>query len=57
MFKDQMHCYDDKEMSVFLMKGDDDQYMRENDDIMMEMDDTLSLEMEEFKKGYHNAIM
>jgi hypothetical protein len=42
---------------VFLMKGEHDQYMRENDDIMLETDDTLSWETKEFRKGYHNAIM
>jgi hypothetical protein len=26
---------------VFLMKGEHDQYMRENDDIMLETDDTV----------------
>jgi hypothetical protein len=31
--------------------------MSENDDIMLETDDTLSWEIEEFRKGYHNAIM
>jgi hypothetical protein len=57
MFQDQMHCCDDKNMCVFLMKGEHDQYMSENDDIMLEMDDTLSWETKEFRKGYHNAIM
>jgi hypothetical protein len=57
MFEDQMHCCDDKDTHMFLTKGEHDQYMRENDDIMLETDDTLSWEMEEFRKGYHNAIM
>jgi hypothetical protein len=57
MIQDQMHCCDDKDTRVFLTKGEHDQYMRENDDIMLETDDTLSWEMEEFRKGYHNAIM
>jgi hypothetical protein len=57
MIQDQMHCCDDKDTCVFLTKGEHDQYMSENFDIMMETDDTLSSETEEFRKGYHNAIM
>jgi len=57
MFQDQMHCCDDKNTRVFLTKGEHDQYMSENDNIMLETDDTLSWEMEEFKKGYRNAII
>jgi hypothetical protein len=57
MFEDQMNCCDDKDTHMFLKKGENDQYMSENDNIMLEMDDTLSWEIEEFRKGYHNAIM
>ena len=31
--------------------------MSESDDMVLETDDMLSWEMEEFGKGYHNAIM
>jgi hypothetical protein len=57
MFKDQMHCCDNKDMHVFLTKGEHDQYMIKNDDIMMEMDDMLSWETNKFKKGYNDVIM
>jgi hypothetical protein len=65
MFKDQMHCCDDKNPCVFLTKREHDQYMSRNDNFMLEIDDAwigetndvLSWEMEEFKKGYQNAIM
>jgi hypothetical protein len=44
MSEDQMHCCDDKNLRVFLTKGEYDQYMRENDDMMLETDDMFSLE-------------
>jgi hypothetical protein len=65
MFKDQMHCCDDKNPPVFLTKGEHDRYMSQsngflletNDDMIFEMDDALSWETKEFRKGYQNAIM
>jgi hypothetical protein len=39
------------------MKREHDQFMDADDGIMLEIDDTLSSETEEFRKGYHNAIM
>jgi hypothetical protein len=57
MFKDQIHCRDEKDTHVFFTKGEHDQYMRENEDIMLEMDDTLSWKTEESKKCYHDTIM
>jgi hypothetical protein len=52
-----MHCSDNVNTHVFLTKGEHDQLLDENDGFMLETDDMLSSEMEEFKKGYHNAIM
>jgi hypothetical protein len=52
-----MHCCDDMNTYVFLTKGEQDQFMDENDGFMLETDETLSSEMEEFRKGYRNAIM
>jgi hypothetical protein len=52
-----MHCCDDTETNVFLTKEEHDQFMDANDKFMQDNDDMLSLETEEFRKGYHNAIM
>jgi hypothetical protein len=60
-----MHCCDDKNPHVFLTKREHDQYMIQtedfaletNDGMILETYDALSWEMEEFKKGYQNAIM
>jgi hypothetical protein len=60
-----MHCCDDKNPRVFLTKSEHDRYMSQNEDFALETDDGMILEtddapsweMEEFKKGYQNAIM
>jgi hypothetical protein len=52
-----MHYCDDTNMHVFLIKGEHDQFMDVNDGIMLDTDDTFSSETEEFRKGYHNAII
>jgi hypothetical protein len=60
-----MHCCDDKNPRVFLTKSEHDRYMRRNEDFALETDDGMILEtddapsweMEEFRKGYQNAIM
>jgi hypothetical protein len=65
MFKEKMHCCDDKNPRVFLTKSEHDRYMIQNDDFMLEIDDALfgetddafSWETEEFRKGYQNSIM
>jgi hypothetical protein len=41
MFKEQMHCCDNKNPWVFLTKREHDQYMSQNDDFMLEIDDAL----------------
>jgi hypothetical protein len=52
-----MHCCDDIETNVFLIKEEHDQFMDANDKFMQENDDMLSSETKEFWKGYHNFIM
>jgi hypothetical protein len=52
-----MHCFHDTNTYVFLTKGEKNQFMGVNDGFMLETDDTLSSEKNEFRKGYHNAIM
>jgi hypothetical protein len=39
MFKDQIHCCDDKNPCMFLMKREHDRYMRIDNDGMLDMDD------------------
>jgi hypothetical protein len=59
-FDDQMHCRNNKNPRMFLIKSDHDRYLRKNDDFVLEMNDdiilkiydALSWETEEFKKGY-----
>jgi hypothetical protein len=64
-FNDQMHCFDEKNPPVFLTKSVHDRYMSQNEEFALEtndgmilkIDDAPSWEMDEFKKGYQNAIM